>query len=42
MGAVISIYHEMDERQRERLMGYMEAIVAMTKKEKMIIFLFSA
>lgn len=34
MGAVISIYHDMDERQRERLMGYMEAIIAMTKKKK--------
>ncbi|WP_026499156.1 helix-turn-helix domain-containing protein [Butyrivibrio sp. WCD2001] len=27
MGYVISKYHDMDERQRERLLGYMEAIM---------------
>nr|WP_297709468.1 helix-turn-helix transcriptional regulator [uncultured Butyrivibrio sp.] len=29
MGSLISSYHGMDERQRERLRGYMEAIMAL-------------
>ncbi len=29
MGRIISNYHDMDLRQRERLLGYMEAIIAL-------------
>ena len=31
MGNMISRYHDMNEKQRERLMGYMEAIIALSK-----------
>ena len=31
MGNMISRYHKMDEKQRERLLGYMEAIITLTK-----------
>jgi transcriptional regulator with XRE-family HTH domain len=34
MGSLISRYHDMDERQRERLLGYMEAIMALTDVKK--------
>ncbi len=34
MGDMISRYHEMDERQRERLLGYMEAIMTLTSDKK--------
>ena len=27
MGAIIKTYHAMDERQRERLLGYMDALM---------------
>ncbi len=32
VGNIISTYNGMDEKQRERLMGYMEAIIAFSKK----------
>ena len=33
MGEIIKNYHSMDDRQRERLMGYMEAIMSIKKGE---------
>ena len=33
MGEIIKNYHSMDEKQRERLMGYMEAIMSIKKEE---------
>ena len=33
MGNMISRYNDMDDKQRERIMGYMEAIIAFTKKD---------
>lgn len=32
MGNLISRYNEMDEKQRERLLGYMEAIIGLDKR----------
>lgn len=32
MGRLISTYHDMNERQRDRLLGYMEAIMSLTEK----------
>ena len=32
MGSLIRGYHEMDEKTRARLMGYMEALLALEKK----------
>ncbi len=34
MGMIIKSYHDMDEHQRERLCGYIEAIMAMTDKNR--------
>lgn len=34
IGEVIQMYHAMDDRQRARLLGYMEAIIATIKKEQ--------
>ncbi len=34
MGYMISTYHDMNEGQRERLLGYMEAIMALTREKK--------
>ena len=33
MGEIIKNYHSMDEKQRERLMGYMEAIMSIKREE---------
>ena len=34
MGYLISTYHDMNEGQRERLLGYMEAMTALTRDKK--------
>ena len=40
MGYMISTYHDMNEGQRERLLGYMEAMMALAREKRSIRLLF--